>query len=330
MSELPQDPAVRTPASVAAAAALAESFYTKETAAEPPKPAPGEVVQPLGDQPAPVTLQVTQQPPAPPAEHVDEQSWEHRYKSMKGRYDQSQNQLREQGQRIADLEAYIQQQQRPAPAQHQPAHAQQRYITPQEEQEWGSEFVDVVGRRAKEIAAEETAQLRAEIDQLKGQVQNVGSHVVNTAKQQLKVALAEQVPNWEAINTSEQFLNWLALPDSYSGVIRQKLLRQAYERNDTPRVVAFFQGFLAEAAAVDPVQHGADIAKVPLESLAAPGRAQSAAGTQSTPEKPIITRAQIAAFYRDVAQGKYAGRDQEKDRLELLINSANREGRIRS
>lgn len=71
------------------------------------------------------------------------------------------------------------------------------------------------------------------------------------------------------------------------------------------------------------------VAKVPLAKFAAPGRAKTAAGTSAPAEKPIITRAQIAAFYADIANGKYRGKDAEKAKLEATIFEAQREGRIR-
>jgi len=145
------------------------------------------------------------------------------------------------------------------------------------------------------------------------------------------------------------------LPDTYSGVIRHNLLKAAWERNDTPRAAAFFQGFLAEEAAIDPAyrgqaqpndfqapdfsssqsgqlgqngqSNGRTNGKVPLESFAAPGRAKSAAGTVPA-EKPQISRSQISNFYAMCAAGKYRGNEQERNRLEKMIFDAHAEGRI--
>ena len=136
-------------------------------------------------------------------------------------------------------------------------------------------------------------------------------------------------------------MQWLALPDTYSGAIRHNLLKAAWERNDTPRAAAFFQGFLAEEAAVDPAArppNGSrvpDVAlnggqrsngKVPLETFAAPGRAKSAAETPA--EKPLISRSQISAFYAQCSAGKFRGNEAERVRLEKMIFDAQAEGRI--
>jgi hypothetical protein len=46
-----------------------------------------------------------------------------------------------------------------------------------------------------------------------------------------------------------EFHDWLKLQDTFSDAIRHELLTAAYERNDIPRVLAFFNGFLAQEAA---------------------------------------------------------------------------------
>jgi hypothetical protein len=109
-------------------------------------------------------------------------------------------------------------------------------------------------------------------------------------------------------------------------------------------VKAFFNGFLAEEAAVDPANSGQDNRdtppspngskqaappKVPLENMAAPGRAKTGAGNSSSSEKPIITRREVSEFYAEVAAGKYRGNEAEKERLERQIFEAQRDGRLR-
>ena len=146
--------------------------------------------------------------------------------------------------------------------------------------------------------------------------------------------LDTKLANWREINVNDDFKEWLRLPDPYSGAIRFDMLRAAYAENNAPRVLAFFNGFLAEEAALAPSSGEPDptaetVKKVPLETLAAPGRAKTAAGNNAPAEKPIFTRAQIAKFYADAAAGKYRGKEVERDRFEKQIFEAEREGRIR-
>jgi hypothetical protein len=119
------------------------------------------------------------------------------------------------------------------------------------------------------------------------------------------------------------------------------MLKEAYAQGNANRVLAFFNGYLAQEAAVAPAQGGPDtstaqpsaqnVQKVPLASLAAPGRAKAAAADSAPAgnEKPIISRAQIAAFYAEVAAGKYRTRPEDKAKTEAIIFSATRDGRVR-
>ena len=117
------------------------------------------------------------------------------------------------------------------------------------------------------------------------------------------------------------------------------MLNTAFRAADAPRVIAFFKGFLNEEVATGqqpapqpPASPQTRTAAVPLDTLAAPGRAKPATGADSTSapaDKPIITRAQIAAFYDQVRRGAYAGRDADKARDEAIIFAAQREGRTR-
>jgi hypothetical protein len=102
----------------------------------------------------------------------------------------------------------------------------------------------------------------------------------------------------------------------------------------------FFQAFLNEERATGQLPDtqappqappAPRAAAVPLDSLAAPGRAKPASGNgfAGAADKPVFTRAQISEFYAKVRRGEYAGREQDKDRDEAAIYAAQREGRIR-
>lgn len=267
----------------------------------------------------------------------DDQSWEHRYKSMKGRYDRSETQIRALTDQISGLQNVISTMQVQAPQHDTPYELKaERFITAEEEQDYGSEFLSVVGKKAKEELSPEVSRLRQEIEGLKSQLTGVGSYVQQDVRSRMEATMNDRLPNWRDVNTDPDFLSWLKLPDPYSGVIRHELLKTAYERNDTPRVLNFFQGFLSEEAAMAPADSGPDFRgsastqdKVPLATFAAPGRAKTAAASGAPAEKPVFTRAQIAKFYAEVAARKYVGREAEKDRVENQIFDAEREGRIR-
>lgn len=340
------DPNVSIPPAVKALAARADEAFKQAYAPEENQDGVQETQQ---ENTAAETEAKVPEAPAPEAKDItsqgneyakakpeDEQSWEHRYKSMKGRYDRAETQIRALSEQIASLQNVIATMQVQQPPQSDdPAELRaERLITPEEEQDYGSEFLSVVGKKAKEELSPEVAQLKKEIASLKSQLAGVGGYVQQDARSRMEATMNERLPNWQDVNVDPNFLSWLKLPDPYSGVIRHELLKAAYERNDTPRVLAFFQGFLAEEAATAPAEAGPDnqgtsVPKVPLEKFAAPGRAKTAAASGAPAEKPSFTRAQIAKFYADSAAGKYRGKEAEKDRIERQIFEAEREGRIR-
>ena len=264
----------------------------------------------------------------------EEQSWEHRYKSMKGRYDRAESQLRQMSDQITSLQNVIATMQVTAPVgQSNSEMAAERLITAEEESDYGSEFLNVVGKKAKEEMLPIVKGYETKIAELEERLKNVGGYVQQDARSRMENMLDDRVPTWRDINFDQNFISWLKLPDPYSGVIRHEMLKAAYERNDAPRVAAFFNGFLAEEAATDPAREETGRTQAPakpsLERFAAPGRAKTAAASGAPAEKPIFTRAQIAKFYAESAAGKFRGKEAEKDRLEAQIFEAEREGRIR-
>jgi len=358
------DPDVKLPPAVAAAAAAAEALHARAYAPPQPEPAPQPEPKPEpAPQPGPTPVAAEPAPPAPEAQptpvpapapapddptvrapfdpNVDAQGYYHRYISMQGRWRGSQDQLdRMQGELQALGDELVRTQQALAampPPQYTNGHAAPPpatpLVTPADEQQFGSEVIDLARRVARETLAPELQSLRGENEQLRSQLQRTG-------KQTVFSVLDERVPEWRKINTDPAFKRWLSLPDIYSGGVRQRLLDAAVKAADAPRVVAFFQGFLREAAQGQPSQpQPAPLPAEPppaqrqpplsLETLAAPGRARPAPGEPPAADKPIYTRAQISKFYADVRRGAYVGRETEKNAIERDIFAAQTEGRVR-
>jgi hypothetical protein len=316
----PVDDSVHIPESVKRAAALAESFYPKAAEVAPPA--------------APVTAEAPAPPVTPPQSPPTEGQWEHRYLSMKGRYESSQQTngvLQEQLQELGNELIRTQQLLSPNTQSNSPQPTAP-LLTDEDRSNYGPDLLDVVQRAALEAVAPKISALEAENAKLR-------QSTVKTDRQRIYQFLAQSLPNWEAINTSPRFLQWLALRDVYSGGIRSQMLKTAFQAADAPRVLAFFNGFLAEEAATgndstgsqpQPQETAPRQAAVALETLAAPGRARPATGDSQVPvDKPTFTRKQIADFYIDVRRGVYAGRDQDKARDEQRIFAAQRDGRVR-
>jgi hypothetical protein len=195
------------------------------------------------------------------------------------------------------------------------------------------------------------------IAQTMGQVQaRIETAENETGKQfvqRMHSTMDSLMPGWKEMNADPNFIAWTRQDDVFSGLNRQELLQRAWYAGDSNRVAAFFQGFLAEEAAVNPAaaqarqqangtgyaghaaaSNGAAPApstqqppsRVTLEQLAAPGRARAA--TQVPAGKPVWTAEGISSFYMDVAKGVFRGRDAERIATEADLMAAQREGRI--
>jgi hypothetical protein len=274
---------------------------------------------------------------------------------MRGRYDRAQNDIRQMADQITNLQNVLATVSAAPDTKQVPREIRaESLLTAEEVNDYGAEFLDVVGKKAREATSAQVQGLQNEIQTLKQQLGYVGGSIAQNARESMFATLDQYVPDWRDINNDPRFLQWLALPDPYSGAIRHNLLKAAWERNDTPRSAAFFQGFLAEEAAVDPAQggrpqqtqpdtyrapqppqgyqrpngqgNGQPNGRVSLESYAAPGRAKSAAELPA--EKPLITRSQISHFYADCAAGRYNGRETDRAQREREIFAAQADGRI--
>lgn len=355
------DPDVNIPPAVRAASERADAIHK----AAYPDPADGAPAQPAddpaaltplgdgnGEPPAGAPDNLAPGAPVPPLEHPGELGepldWEHRYRSLQGRYDKQQEHVRGMADQITNLQSVLAtvSSMQPAP---QAAHElrAESFLSPEEITDYGPEFLDVVGKKAREIAAPLMNTLQTRINELEQKLGYVGGSIAQTGRDRMFGELDQNLPAWRDINRDPKFFEWLRLPDQYSGAIRHNLLKAAWDRNDTARSLAFFKGFLAEEAVVDPayvrasqpsdvppngsqapqpIPPGQQNGRVPLEHFAAPGRAKSAA--EPPAEKPLIKRSDITKFYADGAAGRYRGNEAEQKRLENMIFAAQRDGRI--
>lgn len=347
----PIDPDVKVPAAVirareAAEAAQAAAYpdQTPQPQSDAPKPPNGDgiVIAPPPPAPAPTPAPVTpagneltpSPPPAPPAPPAED-SWEHKFNSERGRRVKLEEQIRSQGERMLALENMLQDL-KAAPVAPAPPATPQQLITDTERSEFGEEMLDVMGRRAKEIVSPELAELRATVASLEQKLTGTQTTVKRNARADMLGSLDRDLSTWRQINDMPEFKTWLALPDPYSGAIRHQMLLSAFEQNDTPRVLNFFKGFVSELAATTPAGDTVNEPPAPaparpsLDSLAAPGRARTPAQVNLPAEKPIITTADVSAFYAAVRRGEYRGREAEQAGYERELFEAQREGRVRA
>ncbi|HLZ24575.1 MAG TPA: hypothetical protein VKQ30_20865 [Ktedonobacterales bacterium] len=330
---LPEDPTVIIPRAARDAAARADQLM-KELNQAPPQdppandPPPQDPPQDPAPQDPPQDPQVTS--PGNNAPAADD--WKHKYDSLKPRFDQLNNANRQLASEVTDMRRLIetlqsQHTQRPQPT----SDDLEVTITPEEEADFGPEFMSIVERKAKQIVAPKLRELQRKID-------SFGQENSKSARERMIETMNNRVPNWVQTNSNPDFIAWLQYRDVLSGQKRHDMLMNAFNGNDAARMAAFFEAFAAENPTADDAPQGGQQPtepgsrpgpKVQLETLAAPGRARSSSTPQAPADKPFIKRSDIIEFYKDRANGRFRGREEEAAKFERQIFEAQKEGRIR-
>jgi len=329
----PVDESVAVPPAVKAAAERANAFYQQqEQPAQPeqtPEPAPAVAQTP--EPPAPAPTPAPEPAPAIEVERARElearlAKQERDNKALLGRLAQQRELMALQQTQLAQLSnprSWAQQEQPKQP---------KRLITDEERRAYGDEALSVMERKAIEV-------VQPVVDDLNQKNQRLAQELQRVKANDVYFTLDSDLPNWRDINRSDEWKEWLRLPDLYSGVVRQQLLDQAFAAGDAGRILAFFRGFLAESPGhVDPqVQAQAVVppsstpvrkAVMKLEDLAAPGRAAPSPAPSATEARPTITNKDISHFYWQVTHGHWNGREQAKAAREAEIHAAINAGRV--
>ena len=167
---------------------------------------------------------------------------------------------------------------------------------------------DEVAKSRKDLAEREAAEAKA---------------LAKTNYDKFLSKLAKVVPDYEDLNVSSGFLEYMKEVDEFSGYPRSYLFEKAESVLDVQRVSSFFLDY----------KNKKEGKKKPLEKAITPSgvRGESKQKGNNTNEDIIITRSFIDQFYNDFNRGKYkgdAGR-KEAERIEAMIDKAVISGRIR-
>ncbi len=296
----------------------------------PPAPSPGiaEVIDapppaPPAQAPAPVPSAPPQpQPQTPPPDGVD---WKQKFLSLQGVFNSEMPKLQSQ---VRELMAKNEEAQRRAQAP-TPAPAPQAQPDQKDIDGFGIDMVNMVRRTAETMVAPvlhafdlRIKALEAKAAQLETTTQGAAQVASRSAEDMFFARLEKLVPNWEQINSTPAFLQWLTQVDPIYGQTRQSALDAARQSLNADRAANVFNTFASSVAAP----------AAPTPSPLANQQAPNASGGSVPPQqiaKPTFTEKQVTDFYNDKARGKYRGRDAEAARIEEAINLAAAEGRIK-
>lgn len=274
------------------------------------------------------TPEPTPSPATPPQPPRDE--WQQKYQILQGKYNaevpQLHHQVKDLTRRLSDTAAQMEQ---IAKSQETKPPEKKQEADPKDVDDFGADLVGMVHRVSMSAVGGMAAKVDGILGGLLERISRLESGLANTAKTTGEVAeesffanLTRAVPDWEATNQSQKFLEWLGEVDPLLGATRQAALDQAHKNLDLRRIVGIFRAFeSSQPPKQAPKQASA------LERQIAPGT--SAAPQPTSPDKKTMTPAEVSAFYKDVALGRYKGREAEAAKLEASINLALQEQRIK-
>ena len=207
-------------------------------------------------------------------------------------------------------------------------------VTEKDVEEYG-ESLDVMRKVSREElipVAQKLVQIERMLQQLQvnvvPQVHNLAQRQAMTVEQQFWSELASAVPNWKDINEDPEFQSWLLEFDPLSGISRQTILEDAQRSLDVRRVGSFFKSWLEITGQANVAQNTRrNVSASELERQVAPGKGRNTGNPTGTNAK-TYSPDDIKTFFNDVRQGKYKGREAERDRIERDIFAAQRENRI--
>lgn len=311
----------RLPKSVEKQAELADQIYQQAygtpqsppeaPAADAPPPDPETTTPPAAADSAP-TAEPAKAEPEKPAETSDEgdlNHWKQRAKVAEGRLSKEMPRMaqtiRELKDQVSDLQGKLKE------AESKPATNANVGIKPEEVEQYGADFIDMVKRVAQNAAPGVDANLQEQVKQVAEQNRRV-------VRQQFFEQLGRDAPQWEKLNTDEDFLAYLSGLDPYTGRPRQELFDDAYEKLDAWRIANFFNSF-SESRQMEP-----EPAKPSRADQVVPSANKA---VKPPPSKKVWTTPEIARFYDELRRGVHS--EEAAARIEQDIFAAQAEGRLR-
>jgi hypothetical protein len=301
---------------------LAAEQNPQETPVEP-DPQPAEPEEPA-QSPEPVAQQPEAKPEKPAEPEVPEETWQQKYKTLKGMYDAEVPRLHSDVRELRSQMDKFQKTAETPKVEHKPAKAE-KLVTDADIQAFGEDLIEVQRKVAREVAAEfrgELDDMKAENEKLREQLTSTGTQVSEASFEQ---RLYRMVPDFEAVNADSRWVDWLNEVDPLLRAPRKSVAQQAFNQADAEAVAHYVKMFKASVA---PVEQSSDKA-AELEKQIQPKRSATNSANVSQ-QAQTYTDAQIHQMFLKSADFSAKGRTEEATKLEAEIDAAYREGRVRA
>lgn len=300
-------------------------------------PAPAdESTVPNDAAPSPASEQ--RQGDEPNAEDSNSETYAQKWRTLQGMYNAEVPRLHQQNREMTQRVQQMEQLLASLSAQNQtntpPQPVIDKLVTDKDVEEYG-DSIDVMRKVSREElvpVAQRLAQIEQVLRQMQAnvvpQVQAVAHRQQVSAEQQFWADLSSAVPTFRQVNDNPDFQSWLLQPDPLTGITRQTYLDDAQRSLDAARVANFFRAWLESTGQAVVAQSTGRASSSELEKQVTPGRSRSSGAPATANKSRSYSPQDIQKFFNDVRSGKYKGREQERDRIERDIFSAQREGRI--
>ena len=278
---------------------------------------------------------VATEPVTEAQEDPNSETFEQRWRTAQGMYNAEVPRLTttnaELTSRVQQLEGLVTSMRTPEPIAEAVAAAPKTNLTEAEVEEYG-ESIDIMRKVSEEVAGpyrEQIANLTQTINQLRGvvpRVEQIAATQANSNEQSFWSDLTAVVPAWQDINNNPDFQSWLLDIDDLTGQTRQVFLDDAQRNLDVGRVAKFFNQW-AKNNGITTAQPNRSNATSELEKQVSPGRGRTTA-TPDGGQKKTYTPKDIADFFNEVRDGKFKGKEEQRNKIESDIFAAQAEGRI--
>lgn len=309
-------------------AQLRELEALEKQLAEGQNPAPAAPNQtpaepPQDPQPAPAEPKPVEPTPTPTEPVVAEEKWEQKYKTLKGMYDAEVPRLHAD---MRDLKAQVDNLRKAAetkPAEQAKPVVAEKLVTDADVEAFGSDLIEVQRKVAREVAAEfrgELDAMRAENGKLREQLNSTDTQVSEAGFEQ---RLYRMVPDFAAVNTDPQWINWLNEIDPLLRAPRSSVAQQAFNRGDAEGVAHYVSLFRQSISSVEPTADKTN----ELELQIQPNRSATSTPPNSQKGK-TYTNADIEKMFRKATDLGIRGQTDAAKKLEAEIDAAFMEGRV--
>ena len=289
----------------------------------PADPAPTLAEPPQDPQPAPTEPKPVEPTPTPTEPVVAEETWQQKYKTLKGMYDAEVPRLHAD---LRELKAQVDSLRKASetkPVEPAKPKTAEKLVTDADVEAFGSDLIEVQRKVAREVAAEfrgELDAMRAENEKLREQLTSTGTQVSEASFEQ---RLYRMVPDFETVNADPKWIAWLNEVDPLLRAPRSSVAQQAFNRGDAEGVAHYVALFKQNSKPVEPTADRTE----ELERQLQPNRGATSAPPTSQKGK-VYTNADIEKMFRKAADLGTKGQTDAAKKLEAEIDAAFMEGRV--